>query len=207
VPVRTSQTRYLAFGDSITAGTTSPAVGVHRASAGLPQSYPFKLQTLLASRYQTQVIAVTNEGKPGEAAADGVTRFPSVLRAAAPDVVILLHGVNDVTFQGLPGVPRVADYINTMARDARLFGSRVILCTLPPHRPGGFRAADPAVITAYNRALRTIARGEGAILVDLETLVDVRLIGLDGLHPTEEGYARMAEILFDQVRASFELAP
>jgi lysophospholipase L1-like esterase len=205
---RTSRTRYLAFGDSLTAGTTSPAVGLFRTmSAGLPESYPFKLQAMLGGRYTAQTIQIENEGRPGEAAEDGVRRFSSVLRTANPEVVILLHGVNDVSFQGLPGVPRTAGFINTMAREARLTGKQVMICTLPPNRSGGFRAADPAVIAAYNRALRDIARGEGAILVDFEALFDLRLIGMDGLHPTEPGYTRMAEILFAQARRLFEIAP
>jgi lysophospholipase L1-like esterase len=95
-----------------------------------------------------------------------------------------------------------------MAREARLAGSQVMICTLLPPRPGGFRAADPAVIAAYNRALRDVARGEAAIFIDFEALgFELRLIGLDGLHPTEEGYARMAEILFSRARALFEITP
>ena len=208
VTPRTSRTRYLAFGDSITAGTTSPAVGLFRTmSAGLPESYPFKLQAMLNGRYTAQSIQIENEGRPSEAAEDAVRRFPVTLRAANPEVVILLHGVNDVTFLGMPGVQRTAGYINTMAREARLLGKQVMICTLPPHRPGGFRAADPAVIAAYNRALRDVARGETAILVDLEALLELRFIGLDGLHPTDQGYTRLAEILFGQARTSFEVAP
>lgn len=206
VTPRTSRTRYLAFGDSVTAGTTSPAVGLFRTmGAGLPESYPFKLQSMLGGRYTAQSILIENEGRPGESAEDGVRRFPTVLRVANPEVVILLHGVNDVTFLGIPGVSRTAGYINSMAREARLLGKQVIICTLPPHRPGGFRAADPAVIVAYNRALRDVARGETAILVDLEALLELRYIGLDGLHPTDQGYTRLAEILFGQARASFEV--
>jgi lysophospholipase L1-like esterase len=208
IPVtpRTSRTRYLSFGDSLTAGTTSPAVSLFRTmSAGLPESYPFKLQSMLNGRYTAQSIAIENEGKPGEPAEDGSRRFPAVLRAANPEVVILLHGVNDVTFLGMPGVQRTASFMNTMAREARLAGKQVMICTLLPQRPGGFRAGDPTVIAAYNSALRDLARGEGAILIDFATLFDVRLIGQDGLHPTDEGYSRMAEILFGQVRRLFEM--
>ena len=206
VTPRTSRTRYLAFGDSVTAGTTSPAVGLFRTmGAGLPESYPFKLQSMLNGRYTAQTIQIENEGKPGEPAEDGSRRFAGVLRAANPEIVILLHGVNDITFLGLPGVPRTASFVNTMAREARNLGKQVMICTLLPQRPGGFRAADPAAIAAYNRALRDVARGENAILVDFEALFDVKFIGLDGLHPTDQGYSRMAEILFGQARTLFEI--
>jgi lysophospholipase L1-like esterase len=177
-------------------------------SAGLPESYPYKFQALMRARYTAQTIDVTNEGRPGESAQDGVRRFPSVLRAAAPEVVILMHGINDVTFLGMAGVTRTADYVNSMAREARLYGSRVLICTVTPPRPGGVRAADPNVVAAYNRALRDVARGEGAVFIDWEAQgFELRLIGADGLHPTEAGFTRMAEILFGQVRTLFEAAP
>ena len=201
---RLGRLRYLAFGDSLTAGTTSPALN-RTLSAGLPQSYPFKLQEALVARYQQQAVAVENEGKPNEAAADAVTRFPAVFRATSPDVVILLHGVNDVTFLGIPGIPRVTGYLDSMARAARLGGASVIICTLPPHRAGGFRAADPDVIRRYNESLRDLARGEGALLVDFERDIDISLIGAVGLHPTEAGYARMAQVLFERIRDRFEV--
>ena len=193
----------------MTAGTTSPALTLWRvADAGLPQSYPFKFQSLLADRYRDQIIDVVNEGRPGETAADGWARFPGVVRAVAPEVVILLHGVNDVSVFGLSAVSRTAGFVNAMAREARLAGSEVMICTMLPQRPGGLRAGDPAVIAAYNRALRDIARGENARLIDFDVLgFDLRLIGVDGLHPTEDGYTRVADILFGQARALFEVSP
>jgi lysophospholipase L1-like esterase len=202
---RIARTRYLAFGDSLTGGTTSPAITT--MGAGLPSSYPFKLQALLAARYRDQTIEMFNEGKGGEAAEDGVLRFPGVLQADAPEVVILLHGVNDVSFYGAKSIPRVAGYIQSMARDARQRGADVLICTEPPQRAGGSRAADPALISAYNRALRDVAVAEGAQLVDFETMVDLSLIGADGLHPTEDGYVRMAQILFDRLRQRYDPAP
>ena len=160
----------------------------------------------MAARYANQIIEVENAGQPAEAAADGMLRFPGVVHVFSPEVVVLLHGVNDVGFFGLRSVSRVAEYVNAMARDARFAGAEVVLSTLPPNRPGGFRATDPPVIAAYNTALRDVARGEGALLVDFEREVDISFIGLDGLHPTEAGYARMAEVLFPAIRRRYELS-
>lgn len=205
-PPRITRSRYLIFGDSLTAGTTSPSL-TRLMSAGLPQSYPYKFLERLQARYTAQTFVVENEGKPAEGAADGVVRFPPILRNLGPEVVVLLEGVNDIAFLGQSGVSRVAGYINTMARDARFAGAQVIICTLPPERATGFRAADPAAISSYNQALRDVARGEGAILVDFANeFGDLSLIGIDGLHPTEAGYTRMADILFDTVRRTFEVA-
>ena len=75
-PPRLGITRILAFGDSMTAGTTSaPLPGVHGLDAGLPQSYVFKLQTLLTQRYSAQSVLVFNEGRAGNRAAEDQGRL------------------------------------------------------------------------------------------------------------------------------------
>jgi lysophospholipase L1-like esterase len=63
------------------------------------------------------------------------------------------------------------------------------------------------VIRQMNDEVRVIAAGEGAELVDLYTALasDVnRYIGVDGLHPTEAGYQRMADEFFVRIRATLE---
>ena len=202
---RITRTRFLIFGDSLTAGTTSPAL-TRVMSAGLAQSYPFKFLERLQARYTNQTFVVENEGKPAETAADGMVRLPPILRSLAPEIVVLLEGVNDISFLEQRRVTQVAGYVNTMAHDARFAGAQVIICTLPPQRAGGLRAADPATVSSYNQALRDVARGEAATLVDFANdFGDLSLIGADGLHPTEAGYSRMADILFDTVRRTFEM--
>jgi hypothetical protein len=61
-----------------------------------------------------------------------------------------------------------------------------------------------AVVQSFNDSIRFGAPLEGAIFVDLYAamLPDVNtLIGVDGLHPTEAGYQRMAETFFAAIRA------
>ena len=63
------------------------------------------------------------------------------------------------------------------------------------------------LITDFNAQVRSIASGEGAVLVDLYEgmITDIpRYIGVDGLHPTEAGYERMAELIFAAIRKEFE---
>jgi lysophospholipase L1-like esterase len=203
---RLARSRFLAFGDSLTAGTTSPTL-TRLLNAGLPQSYPARLQALLVQQYAEQRFSMVNEGKPGEFAADALSRLTGALQVALPELVILLHGVNDATFTRLSGVRAIAGAIARMAQEARLAGAEVIICTLPPQRAGGLRVADPAIVTAYNEALRQVADDEGAMLVDFDRDVDPELIGVDGLHPTQEGYDSMAAVLFNAIRARFEFLP
>ena len=176
-------------------------------SAGLPQSYPAKLQGLLSARYTDQTPEVTNEGRPGERADAASQRLADAIRASKSEAVIILHGANDIFTDGLPGVPRAVAAVQTLIRIAKLNGETVLLCTMLPQRAGGLRAANPAAVTELNRGIRDIARNEQVMLVDLALAFDLSLIGVDGLHPTDEGYSRLAELLFVTLRALFEQPP
>jgi lysophospholipase L1-like esterase len=94
-----------------------------------------------------------------------------------------------------------------MARQARLGGSRVYIATLTPPRAGGRNAIPATIITAYNDRMRTIAIGQGAVLVDLYSALvgNVTLyVGVDGLHLTELGYQKVAETFFTAIQATLE---
>ncbi len=112
-------TKYMAFGDSITAGFVGDAVrlpagmtareipALLRAAGGraIPgissavqpsNAYPAQLQSLLAPGYPTQQITVANEGLSGERVGEAVTRFPASLLSVQPEVVLLFEGFNDI---------------------------------------------------------------------------------------------------------------
>src|SRR5688500_12768642 len=67
---RLSQLRFLAFGDSLTYGVVHLTAANLSLDAGLPVSYPFKLQALLTERYKDQQPVVINGGLPGERASE-----------------------------------------------------------------------------------------------------------------------------------------
>jgi lysophospholipase L1-like esterase len=214
---RLTRTRFLAFGDSFTAGeVATPTAGMTRQ--GFPNfslsvvaslSYPTLLTGMLRTRYTEQAFAidVINEGKPGEWAQDGAKRLPIAMRQHNPEVLLLFEGLNDLSALGQQGVNRALLAIDTMAKEGRYRNARVFLATLPPNKPGPSAVATP-LLTALNSGIRSIARGEGAVLVDLDTALtsDVsRYIGVDGLHPTEAGYRRIAEMFADAIRATLEV--
>ena len=215
VAPRLTRTKFLAFGDSFTAGEITLATGAEAGDrpnfsfAVVPAtSYPSQLTTMLRTRYtlQSPTITVVNEGKPGEWAADGAMRLPTVMRAVNPEVLMILEGVNDLSALGQPGVSPALVAIDTMAKEGRNRGVRVFLATLPPTR-AGVSPAIPNRLGALNTGIRSIAAGEGAVLVDLEVALraDVnRYIGADGLHPTEAGYQRIAETFFEAIRTALE---
>jgi lysophospholipase L1-like esterase len=52
-----------------------------------------------------------------------------------------------------------------------------------------------------------MASRKGAMLVDMNALFPLSMIGQDGLHPTEEGYQKMAEIFLDALKQQYEVSP
>lgn len=216
VPPRLTVTRFLAFGDSITAGeVTVPratAFGVGEGDRAYRQivvpaaSYPAVLDGLLDARYLVQTPTVVNAGKPGELTVDGLTRFGGLLRSERPDVLLLLDGHNDLgsTAQATEGYNSLV----TMVQQAKASGVRVYLATLVPSIPGRLRSQPQALLLQFNDAVRGLAAREGVTLVDLYTamLPEVNtLIGVDGLHPNETGYIRIANLFFAALRADLEV--
>jgi lysophospholipase L1-like esterase len=86
----------------------------------------------------------------------------------------------------------------------------LFLATLPPSLPPGDHAVADSLIRALNSQIRSIATGENAVLVDFYTGMSgnlSRYISADGLHPTEAGYDRMAELVSLAIRANLEVKP
>jgi lysophospholipase L1-like esterase len=200
-------TRILAFGDSMTAGTTSASLPIAALTAGLSQSYPFKLQALVTERYTTQSVVVLNDGIAGNLAVNDVDRFDDSLSEAKPELVVLMEGANDLNQPGVNNddVNAAVNALEDMVRAARFRGTAVMLATLPPQRPGpGSKATDPSLLARYNSNVRTMAGRKEAQLIDVNALFPLGLIGQDGLHPTEAGYQRLAEIFLDAIKAKYE---
>jgi lysophospholipase L1-like esterase len=77
-----------------------------------------------------------------------------------------------------------------------------MVATLPPQRlPKGTGAP---YVPRFNDAVKAMAAKKGAILVDVNARFPDSLIGQDGLHPTEEGYQRLAEIFLDAIKGVYE---
>ena len=95
-----------------------------------------------------------------------------------------------------------------MAIEAKLRGARVFIATPVPARPNGNRTVQTFLLVDFANRMRAIASQEGAVLVDLYAamLPDVfRYIGVDGLHPNEAGYTRIAELFFQAIQADLEV--
>jgi len=198
----------------MTAGTTSaPLPFAFTPSAGLPQSYPYKLQELLAARYTSQTVVTHNAGVAGEFVSAGRARRGGVLRDSQPEVLLLMEGANDLNnMRDLSGsmlasaVQRTIDAIEDMVREAQGRGVTPMVATLPPQRRDSPKGAGAALLDRYNEGLRGMAAKKGAILVDVNAHVLVDQIGQDGLHPTEAGYQQIAEVFREALSARYETA-
>ncbi len=134
----------------------------------------------------------------------------------APDVLLLMEGINDIHARGDQAAhigPLVQD-LRTMIREARSRGIRVLVGTLLPEDRCGCRAFDFVDgrddIVAANAQIRVMAASEGASLVDLYSGFagqTMALLSFDGLHPNDTGYGKMAEIFFDAIRQQLEINP
>lgn len=207
-----SRTRFLAFGDSMTVGTTTTL----NPSAPPPylfqdltnDSYPAVLTQLLSARYTSQTITVRNEGKGGEKAVDGVGRAQVVINANRPEVVLIMDGYNDLGTSGEAGIDPAIAAITDIAKDARFRGARVFIATLSPPPVAVNRGISNTTIARFNEKLRVAARGEGAVLVDVYAAMEHdpnRYNSDDGRHLNITGYRKVAETFLAAIQADLEV--
>jgi lysophospholipase L1-like esterase len=205
-PPRLKFTRFVSFGDSLTAGEVSFAPTARVLLRN--DSYPAVLKRRLAERYVFQTPEVVNEGIPGETAVEGAKRLGLTILRDRPEVLLLMEGTNDLLDR--PDTGRGADSaiaaLRQMVQESKSRGVQVGLATVPPQRPGGRRDAVAKLIPSFNERIRTLATEEHVVLIDVFDAMkdDLSLIGIDDLHPTVRGYDVMAGVFLEAIKSSFE---
>lgn len=166
------------------------------------------LQGRLQATYTAQAssIAVINSGEPNERILDGNQRFPGVFASSRAEVVLIMEGVNGLALVG-PDIS--AGVMRNMVQTAKTGGSRVFVGSMLPQVAGRPRAnTATSELIAYNATLQEMSRQESVVYVDLYNgmLAEAAtLIGSDGLHPTETGYRRIADLFFAAIRTELEI--
>jgi acyl-CoA thioesterase I len=207
VPPKLAVTRFDAFGDSITEGVVSLAPTLLQRLA-MPEAYPAKLEALLAARYTAQTFTVVNRGIGGERLETGRKRLPGVIDADHPQVLLLLEGINNIRNVSTADL---AEDLDRMVVTARRRGVQVMLTTLLPISSSREEQmhGTMADIKAFNGEIVRIAdKYRQGPVVDAFSVFssEPTLIGSDGLHPTAEGYNRLAEVFFDAIKSRYEAA-
>jgi len=161
-----SDATILAFGDSLTYGT----------GANKGEDYPTVLANLA-------YINVVNAGVPGEVSSKGLERLPNLLDEHNPDLLILIHGGNDI----LKKLSRSAQKNNliAMVELAKTMNVEVAMLDVP----------EPGIFLKSAEIYEQIAT-ETNVPIELSLLPDV--LGDNSLksyitHPNKKGYQKMAE--------------
>jgi lysophospholipase L1-like esterase len=209
---RLSRTRFVAFGDSLTAGEVTEPLGAAPSDiisthvVVSAASYPVQLHAMLDARYAPQAgaIFVANAGVGGESIFRGVQRFEQSLSMNFAQAVIIMEGLNNLV---VDGVDVTTSLMREMVRTAEERNVSVFVASMVPTVAGRQRSQNPALLEAYNAALKKMSVEEGVTFVDLYTPMlpeAPALIGVDGLHPTEAGYRRIADIFLTAISATLE---
>jgi len=208
-----SVTKFLAFGDSITAGENGTAGHLGVLFLDIPNSYPVVLQSLLTERYTTQTFVVDMSGARGEHAPEGAQRIGGTLDFFRPQALLLMEGVNDCANESPCSPSIIRDALRTDIQQAKARNIPVFLSTLLPIDGTAYRGRNYQwpTIGAVNDAIRSLAAAEGVTLVDnWEAFQGHAKAGdyldEDGLHPSPAGNRVIAQTFLTAIAAKLEAA-
>lgn len=208
-PPAAAQTKYIAFGDSITEGT-----GFDEPGRQCPQEcgYAARLEVLLDDAGMPS--EVVNAGRGGERTPEGLSRLPQVLAEEGGDVLLLMEGTNDIS-RGI-SLETTRFNLDEMARRAADQGLSTIHSTLIPRIPDAQVDGDNEVNQRTNWAIRELAFERSRELADPfevfrshpNPFAELYHPGGDPVgHPNPAGYDLMAEIFFDVIRGADSVPP
>jgi len=148
-----------------------------------------------------------NEGHNGyhaEQIASDITAY--LPDANAADIVLLHIGTNDLFYTGegngatvaqtITDVNNILDAIYTQSPETKVILAQII------------NAQNPLqIISNYNFNLNSLVQtrlenGEKIDLVDMENSIDYNTDMVDNLHPNEQGYAKIANVWYDALKAA-----
>jgi lysophospholipase L1-like esterase len=200
----------VAFGDSITDGFAT--------TANKDQAWPMLLATRLASNKSTAMLGVLNLGISGNrvlrdvAGTNALARFDrDVLARPGIHWMILLEGINDITFSAIPGIPpgqavTAEDLIwgyRQIIERAHTQGIKVAGATIMPvEGVPTYAESGKAVRQAVNQWIRS--GGAFDAVIDFDALTrdpanPERLLADfdsgDHVHPNDAGNRAMADVI------------
>jgi len=169
----------ITFGDSITYGYL------------ITDPYPWRLSDLIGK-------TVINAGTDGGTSAVGLSIIQNYLDEYHPKYVTIYYGTNDATSMS----PDTSEYyLREMVKAAKDTGAFVIIATLQPVLFGQWEYSQSAHVEISKR-IRNIAQEEVIGLADIEKCkiwVEEDFLS-DGLHPTDNAHAIIAEPFANEIK-------
>ena len=206
--------RLLCFGDSLTSGFSTTTVELHPYSTRLQECFDSYSRTLLGTSMPRPIFEVHNAGMPGERAKDQMfPRLNQILQRAIVKYswVIILAGTNDMRISrknsSLSDSTAIFSALVKLHNISHTFGAKTVAVSIPDRECEGSNACSNLKEThkRINALLRdfTSRNKEKVILADLASHMflprDNRLWS-DSLHFTKEGYAKMANIIYNSIK-------
>lgn len=195
------QTKYIAFGDSI----TNPGGDFDDPSLPCPEEcgYPGRLEDLLqAAGVAAEVV---NAGRGGERTTEALSRLNDVLDQEGGDVLLLMEGTNDVSRDLSEETIRFN--LDQMAQAAESRGMEAVHATVIPRVPDASLGDRENVVTQRLAwEIRDLAFQRGRDLADPfevfrshpNPFAELYAPGADAVgHPNAQGFDLLAEIFFD----------
>lgn len=208
-PRRYGPTKYLAFGDSQTAGENGRPFGF-MPFVDTANAYPTFLQQMFAANAPSQSIAVVNAGLPGERVTENDARLKGEIDAHDPQVLLLLEGINDLIGGRSPNA--VVNALRDNIAKAKERGVQyVLVSTLLPVAPENCGTPPPncrgtftsnATITTTNQSIRSMVPATGAYLVEGFDAINANravYVDVDGLHLRPEGNRALATAFWTRI--------
>ena len=190
---------YVALGDSTVEG-----VGASRPDL----NYVSRLHARLRARYPSA--RVTNLGVGGATSADVIAAQLERAIKLRPDIVTLSIGPNVIT-SGVPIARYEQNLEDILGRLRRETAALIVVNLVPDLAVTSRFAKSPQVdlvgrqVVQFNEALTRKGREHGVALVDLylpsreEVPRQPMLLWRDGYHPSDAGYARWAELMWEGI--------
>ncbi|KAJ7046221.1 lipolytic enzyme [Mycena alexandri] len=196
-------TRIMPLGASITFGIGSTDGNGYRADLYNLLAADGNTVNMVGSQKNGNFLDPDNEGYPGFIISQVDAKGIAAMAVQRPNIVTLLVGTNDMIDNVDPaGAPaRLTQTIQDVLDAPPL--TLVVVSTLPPNADGPSNGR----ITTYNAALPAVVKsftdaGRSVILVDSHSVVAVGDL-VDGTHPNDAAYARMAKLFYNGIQQAF----
>lgn len=191
---RNNPNQYLAFGDSITRGDGSTD----------GHGYPPRLQAKLRAHFG--YANVRNRGADATNSFEAVERINNNNNLINDAYALILYGTNDWNIpecQASPAACHTIDNLRMVVQRVKSAGTLPFIATIIPSNPA-VNADRNQWISTMNASIKTMAREEGAFVVDLYQTFqnqggDLSRFYSDPVHPNDAGYDVIANGFFEAI--------